>query len=261
MSIVSPLGTVLETPCSSIMKLAAASTIGLSTFQTVSATMLGTLDVGMDAVALVQRRVARDLVEQERQQRDLVLSARSRYTCLNDTVYSGPKFGGASMPGEQHGDALLLRALDDRRRGSSSSRRSAGRAARRSRPSSRTRMRTSPWLKRPVDPLQPGGRRVARDPGVDDVPLVAVGVQLSLEQRRIRLCFEQAQPGGQTVAKHDDLGVTRIVRIDRRGAGAGPARAVGPAAAGCGCRRPAASSARPQLRAPVDRENGICLLL
>ena len=41
--------------------------------------------------------------------------------------------------------------------------------------------------------LQPGGRRVAGDAGVDDLPPVAIGIELLLEQRRIRLHFEQPE--------------------------------------------------------------------
>ena len=178
-SIVSPLGTVLETPCSSIMKLAAASTIGLSTFQTVSATIAAPSMLGWMPSPWFSAGIARDLVQQERQQRDLVLPGEiaihlpERYGVFRAEVRR--RFHAR----EQDGDALLLRALDDRGEVLLHLRRPAGREARRWRRAPESRMRTSPWLERPVDPLEPGRRGVARDPGVDDLPLVAVGVAAS----------------------------------------------------------------------------------
>ena len=59
-------------------------------------------------------------------------------------------------------------------------------------PSATTRTRDVA-LERPVEPAQAARRRVARHAGVDDLELVAVGVELLLQERRIRLRLEQAQ--------------------------------------------------------------------
>ena len=118
-----------------------------------SATIARAFDVGMDAVGLVQRRLAGHPVEQERQERHVVLAGDIAIDLPEDPVYSGPKFGGASMPTSSTAMRLSLRALDDRRPGSSSSR-STGSPRR---PSLRAELDDQhpdvALLERPVQPL------------------------------------------------------------------------------------------------------------
>ena len=165
---------------------------------------LGALDVGMDAVRLVERRLARDLVEQEREERDVVLSGEiaihlpERYGVFRTEVRR--RFHAR----EQDGDAFFLRALDDRGEVLLHLRhRQAAKAVVGA--ELQDQDADVPLAERPLDPLQPRGRRVAGDAGVDDFPLVAVDVELLLEQRRKRLQLEEPVAGGQAVAEHDDL--------------------------------------------------------
>src|SRR5436190_7546329 len=73
----------------------------------------GALDVRMDAVRLVQPRLPCHLVEEERQQLHVVLSSEVAIHLTECYGVLGSEYRGRLHSGEQPGDPLLLRALDD----------------------------------------------------------------------------------------------------------------------------------------------------
>ena len=188
-----PLGTVLETPRSSIMRLPtsdrAAARAPSRRCRRRSARPCW---FGMNAVALVQLGLPGDVVEQERNERaPASRSARSRNAWRNAMAYSGPKFGGASMPARITTTFRSRARVDDLRQvllhlGDREPAQPVVGAERDDQDSHVP-------FERPVEPPQPAGRRVARDAGVDDFELVAVGVDLLLQQRRIRLLSRAAR--------------------------------------------------------------------
>ena len=97
-------------------------------------------------------------------------------------------------------------------------------------------------LERPVEPPQPAGGGVAGDAGVDDLELVAVVVDLALQQRRIGLLLEQPEPGRQAVAEARRSAAAPAARRDRRAS---------PATARFARRCAAADSRRRSFRQPA----------
>ena len=191
----SPLVTVFETPRSSIMTArdgcrAAAS----STCQT---------RVGDDPRALRRsdgcrrpgsaRRRRPRLSSRNGMNGDAVLAGEVAEDLAELARVAGPKFGGASMPARSTAMPRSLARLDDLRRGSASARRPAGRAGRRCRRARRPGRCTSPSSDQ-SSRLQAAGRRVAGDAGVDDLVLEPGGVELLLQQRRIRLSRRRPRP-------------------------------------------------------------------
>src|SRR5262249_32717254 len=75
-----------------------ASIIGRSADHTVSATICAPSTLGWMPSAWFRFGTPATLSSRNGTSVSLYCFARSRYTCLNDTVYSGPKFGGASIP-------------------------------------------------------------------------------------------------------------------------------------------------------------------
>ncbi len=61
-------------------------------------------------------------------------------------------------------------------------------------------------LERPVCATQAVGRRIARDPGVDDFQAGALLFQLALEECRVGLLLRKAEPRGQAVTQRHDAG-------------------------------------------------------
>ena len=96
------------------------------------------------------------------------------------------------MPASSTGHALLARAFDDRREVL---------LHLRDRQAAQTVVRAElededahvALVQRPVEPLQTGGGRVAGNARIDDFPLVAVGVELLLQQRGEGLRLEQPE--------------------------------------------------------------------
>ena len=63
---------------------------------------------------------------------------------------------------------------------------------------------------RPVEPLQRGGRRVARHAGIDDLDLLPARLERRLELRRKGLVLRQAIACGKTVPQRHDDGLARL---------------------------------------------------
>ena len=60
---------------------------------------------------------------------------------------------------------------------------------------------------RPVEPRQPAGAGIARDPGVDHVPAVAFGPERGFQTRREGVFARQSKACGKAVPQHDDSGL------------------------------------------------------
>ena len=58
---------------------------------------------------------------------------------------------------------------------------------------------------RPIESGEPSGRRIAGDPAIDDVNGEPIGAQFRLEPGRKRLVRRQAEAGSEAVAKGEDL--------------------------------------------------------
>src|SRR4051812_27079738 len=165
----------------------------------------------MNAIALVERRIAGDLCEQERKKRHLVLFREigKRLTKRYDVL--GTEVRRRFHAGQQHRDVPGLRALDDRGEVllHLRDRQSAQAVVRAKFEDENTYVGL---IERPVETLQAGRRGVARDTRVDDVQWIVGVVELLLQQRGIRLRLLHAQARRQAVTEDDDLWACRVAR-------------------------------------------------
>ena len=174
-SIASPLGTVLETPLQ--LDHERARRIDhrpAERSRAVSATMRVPSTLGWMPSDWFSGGDAGDLVEHERHEASRGTRARDRDRPAGTSRRTPDrKFGGASMPASSTAMRRSLRALDDR-----------GEVLlhlvdrQPAQPVVRAELEDQDphvaLLQRPVEPLEAGGRGVAGDAGVDDIPGVAV---------------------------------------------------------------------------------------
>src|SRR5688572_11949376 len=156
----------------------------------------------MNAVTLVQRRVARDAKQQKWHKPDVVFLREVRIHLSKSARVFRSVIRRRFHAREHHGNVPRLRAFQDEcevflhliRRQPAQAIVGAQRE--------HERMHIA--IERPVEPPRSARGRITRYAGVDDLEVVSVFLQLLADQRRIALIGRQTQTGGKTISKKNN---------------------------------------------------------
>ena len=161
--------------------------------------------VGMNAVRLVEFGRQGDPFQEERVERHIMPGREPHIDRTERGLVVGAEIAGRAHAGEQHRRAGLADAHQDRVEiGLQPVGRQAAQAVIGAELDDRGRRRL---CEHPVEPRQPAGAGIARDPGVDHPPVVAPRPQRGFEPGREGVLAGQAEAGGQAVAEDDDAGL------------------------------------------------------